>query len=180
MVSPSSTPAKGPDINDVKSPTSEVKKQNAAAALSGLFAGDETAAEPQASIIFKDPRGSEKQSRNRSSTSIFLYIQYRPGTPRRSARPGGTARPAPARRGPGSTGPRVRLRATSWRPRPRGPPAAPPRPSPTRRRSRPVPSRSTARPSTRPSRYRRRPRRPRARPPPPRGTGTGACRTFTV
>lgn len=48
MASPtSSTPAKGPDINDIKSPTSEVKKQDAAAALSGLFAGDEAAAEPQ-------------------------------------------------------------------------------------------------------------------------------------
>ncbi|EJK64306.1 hypothetical protein THAOC_14974, partial [Thalassiosira oceanica] len=70
MASPtSSTPAKGPDINDIKSPTSEVKKQDAAAALSGLFAGDEAAAEPQASIFLK-ALGSENIPATQSSTSF--------------------------------------------------------------------------------------------------------------
>ena len=70
MVSPtSSTPAKGPG----RSPTSEVKKQNAAAALSGLFAGDEAAAEPQASAFFNGP--SRRKRHPRSKLNLTLSLQ---------------------------------------------------------------------------------------------------------
>ena len=68
MVSPtSSTPAKGPG----RSPTSEVKKQNAAAALSGLFAGDEAAAEPQASAFFNGPSRRKRHPRSKLNLTFI-------------------------------------------------------------------------------------------------------------